>query len=136
MRSKRLVPRPETDVKLTAIQLGLLSVGAVGYAVAAQGVGSLRVPFLVSGIALATVAAIVLPRYLRLRRESGMTPSLVRPFVTFDEMKRTMSPILMLMVFSFFVRARRYNFFGAERTKLPGVWQKSGGMLVRVDGKC
>ena len=28
--------------------------------------------------------------YLRLRRESGMTPSLVRPFVTFDEMKRTM----------------------------------------------
>ena len=65
MRSKRLVPRPETDVKLTAIQLGLLSVGAVGYAVAAQGVGSMRVPFLVSGIALATVAAIVLPRYLR-----------------------------------------------------------------------
>ena len=54
----------------------------------------------------------------------------------FSEMKRTMSPILMLMVFSFFVRARRYNFFGAERTKLPGVWQKSGGMLVRVDGKC
>lgn len=91
MRSKRLTPRPETDVKLTAVQLGLLSVGAVGYAVAAQGVESLRVPFLVSGIALAAAASTVLPRYLRLRRESGMTPSLVRPFVTFDEMKRTMS---------------------------------------------
>ncbi len=90
MRSKRGVPRAETDVSVIGTQMGVLVVGSIGYLTAAGWFPSLCLPLGGTAIATAAVALSLTPRYFRLRRETGTAADLGKAFVTFKDMRQTM----------------------------------------------
>ena len=90
MRSKRGVPRAETDVSVIGTQMGVLVVGSIGYLTAAVWFPSLCLPLGGTAVAMAAVALSLTPRYFRLRRETGTAADLGKAFVTFKDMRQTM----------------------------------------------
>lgn len=90
MRSKHGVRRAEADVSVIGTQLGLLIAGSIGYLAAACYFPSLGLPLGGTAAAMGTVAAVISPRYFRLKRETGTAIELDKAFVTFKDMRQTM----------------------------------------------
>lgn len=110
MKSMRRAPKAEGSVAVLTTQLGTLGLSSAGYLAAGQGFPSLRLPLWIIAAGLLSIGLTMLPKYVRLKRESGLLATKSLPYVTFKDFQKDMK-----------ARQRQgFSFLG-----LGFVWQKS-----------